>query len=163
MPLAKWFVSSGEIICLMKKYLRQLSNVFCLEEPQWLYTYVYQIFTRWRNVSSLRIWRLFSVQLLSEPMLNCCPLGYGPFFSGFIVLTHWSRVTHICVSKLTIIGSDNGLSPGRHQTIIWTNTGNSLTGPLGTNFSEIFIEICTFSLRKSHLKNCGHFVSASMC
>ena len=26
-------------------------------------------------------------------------------------LTHWGRVTHICVSKLTIIGSDNGLSP----------------------------------------------------
>ena len=26
---------------------------------------------------------------------------------------HWGRVTHICVSKLTIIGSDNGLSPGR--------------------------------------------------
>ena len=26
-------------------------------------------------------------------------------------LTHWGRVTHICVSKLTIIGSYNGLSP----------------------------------------------------
>ena len=25
---------------------------------------------------------------------------------------HWGRVTHICVNKLTIIGSDNGLSPG---------------------------------------------------
>ena len=24
-------------------------------------------------------------------------------------LIHWRRVTHICVSKLTIIGSDNGL------------------------------------------------------
>ena len=39
------------------------------------------------------------------------------------VLTHWGRVTHICVSKLTIIGSDNGLSPGRRQAIIWTNAG----------------------------------------
>ena len=38
-------------------------------------------------------------------------------------LTHWGRVTHICVSKLTIIGSDNGLSPGRRQAIIWTNAG----------------------------------------
>ena len=28
-------------------------------------------------------------------------------------LTHWGRATHICVGKLTIIGSDNGLSPGR--------------------------------------------------
>ena len=36
-------------------------------------------------------------------------------------LAHWGGVMHICVSKLTIIGSDNGLSPGRHQAIIWTN------------------------------------------
>ena len=35
-------------------------------------------------------------------------------------LTHWGRVKHICVSKLTIIGSDNGLSPGRRQAIIRT-------------------------------------------
>ena len=32
----------------------------------------------------------------------------------------WGRTTYICISKLTIIGSDNGLSPGRHQAIIWT-------------------------------------------
>ena len=54
-------------------------------------------------------------------------------------LTHWGRVTHICVSKLTIIGSDNGLSPGRRQAIIWTNAWISLFGPLGANFSEILI------------------------
>ena len=35
-------------------------------------------------------------------------------------LTHWGRVMHICISKLTIIGSDNGLSPRRRQAIIWT-------------------------------------------
>ena len=38
-------------------------------------------------------------------------------------LTHWGRVTHICVGKLTIIGSDNGLSPGRRQAIIRTSAG----------------------------------------
>ena len=43
--------------------------------------------------------------------------------SSFLVLTHWGRVTHICVSELTIIGSDNDLSPGRRQAIIWTNGG----------------------------------------
>ena len=53
------------------------------------------------------------------------------------MLTHWGRVTHICVGNLTIIGSDNGLSPGRRQAIIWTNAGILLIGPLGTNFSEI--------------------------
>ena len=56
-------------------------------------------------------------------------------------LTHWGRVTHICVNKLTIIGSDNGLLPGQRQAIIWTNAGILLIGPLGTNFSEISIEI----------------------
>ena len=69
-----------------------------------------------------------------------------------ISLTHWGRVTHICVSKLTIIGSDNGLSPGRRQAIIWTNAGILLIGPWGTNFSEILIEIHTFSFNKMHLK-----------
>ena len=67
-------------------------------------------------------------------------------------LTHWGRVTHICVSKLTIIGLDNGLSPGRRQAIIWTNVGILLIRPLGTNFSEILIEIHTFSFKKIHLK-----------
>ena len=68
------------------------------------------------------------------------------------LLTHWGRVTHICVSKLTIIGSDNGLAPVRRQAIIWTNAGILLIGPLGTNFSEILIEIHAFSFRKIHLK-----------
>ena len=65
---------------------------------------------------------------------------------------HWGRVTHICVGKLTIIGSDNGLSPGRRQAIIWTNAEILLIGPLGTNFSEILIAIETFSFKKMHLK-----------
>ena len=67
-------------------------------------------------------------------------------------LTHLGRVTHICVGKLSIIGSDNGLSPERRQSIIWTNTGIFLIGPLGTNFSEILIEILTFSFKKMRLK-----------
>ena len=66
--------------------------------------------------------------------------------------THWGRVTHICVSNLTIIGSDNGLSPGRRQDIIWTNAGMLLIGLLETNFSEILIKIITFSVKKMHLK-----------
>ena len=63
-------------------------------------------------------------------------------------LTHWGRVTLICVGNLPIIGSDNGLSPDRRQAIIWTNAGILLIGPLGTNFSEISIKIITFSFKK---------------
>ena len=61
-------------------------------------------------------------------------------------------MTHICVGKLTIIGSDIGLSPGWRQAIIWTNAGILLIGPLGTNFSEILFGIQTFSFKKMHLK-----------
>ena len=62
-------------------------------------------------------------------------------------------MTHICVSKLTIIGSDNGLSPGRRQAIIWNNAGLLSIEPLETNFSEIAIGIQTFSFKKMHLEN----------
>ena len=66
--------------------------------------------------------------------------------------SHWGRLTHICVGKLTTMGSDNGLSPGRRQAIIWTNAGISLIGPLETNCSEILITIFMFSFKKMHLK-----------
>ena len=61
-------------------------------------------------------------------------------------------MTHIFVNKLTIIGSDNGLSPDRRQAIIWTKAGTLLTGHLGANFSEILIQIHKFSFKKMHLK-----------
>ena len=61
-------------------------------------------------------------------------------------------MTHICISRLTIIGSDNGLSTARRQTIIWTNAGILLIWSLGITFSEMLIKIYTFSFRKMHLK-----------
>ena len=83
------------------------------------------------------------------------------------LLTHWGQVTHICISKLTAIASDNGLSPGRRQAIIWTNAGILLIGPLGTKFNEFFLsKFIHFHSRKSIWKcqeNGVHFVSASMC
>ena len=59
---------------------------------------------------------------------------------------------HICVSNLTITGSDNGLSPGQRQGIFWTNVGILLIGPFGIYFSEIIIKINTFSFKKMPLK-----------
>ena len=67
-------------------------------------------------------------------------------------LTSWYRVTDMCVSKLIIIGSDNGLSPDRRQAIIWTNARMLLIRNLGAKFSEILCEIHTFSFKKMHLK-----------
>ena len=57
------------------------------------------------------------------------------------LLTHWGRVTHICVGSLAIIGSDNGLSPDRRQAMIWTNAGILIIRILEIPFREIFFEI----------------------
>ena len=73
------------------------------------------------------------------------------FTITLLTLTHRGR-THISISKINITGSDNGLSPGRRQAIVWTNAGILLIGPLGTNFSEILIEIYTFLFKKMQLK-----------
>ena len=91
--------------------------------------------------------------------LNVCP--------ALRILTHWGRVTHVGVSKLTIIGSDNCLSPSRCLTIIWTNVGIFLIWPLAINFTETSVKIRKFLFVKMHLKiSSGKwwpFVSASMC
>ena len=76
----------------------------------------------------------------------------GHNFIQMGLITHWGRVTHKCVSKLTIIGSDNGLSPGRRQAIIWINAGILSIRTLGTNFSEILSKIHIFSFKKMYLK-----------
>ena len=89
-------------------------------------------------------------QATNHCLSRCWPRSLLPYgitsMLGHNVLTHWGRATHICVGKLTIIGSDNGLSPGRRQAIIWTIAGILLIGSLGTNLgnfnrnSNIFIQ-----------------------
>ena len=77
--------------------------------------------------------------------------SHHSFLHAICFFTQWSNVMHICVSKLTNIGSDNGLSFGRCQVTVWTNAGILSIGPLGTNFSEKLIEIYIFSFKKMHL------------
>ena len=83
-------------------------------------------------------------------------------------LNHSGRVTDICVGKTNIIGSDNGLSPGRRQAIISTNAGILLIGTLGTNSSETFNRMSFIFIQKNciwkcRLENDGRLVSASIC
>ena len=63
-------------------------------------------------------------------------------------------VTHIyvCIGNLTIIGSDNGLSPGSCQAIIWTNVGILVNWTLRNKLQWILIEILIFWLKKMRLK-----------
>ena len=76
---------------------------------------------------------------------------------------HWGRVTHICVSKTSIIGSYNGLSPGRHEA----NAGRLLIGSLGTNLMKFWSKFINFHSRKSiskcRLENGDQRVPASVC
>ena len=92
---------------------------------------------KWLNFISPRISILFHTSFVDDRVNG---------------LTHWGRVTHICISKLTIIDSDNGLSPGPCQAIIWTNAWILLIRTSGPNFSEISSEIHTFSFKKMHSK-----------
>ena len=55
------------------------------------------------------------------------------------MLTNWRRVTHICVSKFTIIGTDIGSAPVRHQAIIWTNVELMLIRPMGNRSRNSYI------------------------
>ena len=107
--------------------------------------------TNFRSAEDITI----SLENTHVTSLRANPLGCCFRPSRFLYiqakLTHWGHVTHICVGKLTIIGSDNSLSPGRRQAIIWTNAGIMLIRPLGTN-SEILIGIQTFSFKKMYLK-----------
>ena len=146
-PLTKVWLYGAFIFSLMLvilyKLLNKPSSCRCLETP-------------WRSRDcTVMSWLLTEHSLVLYTQIACWWLN------------HWGRVTHICVSKLTIIGSDNGLSPGRRQAIIWINVGILLIGPLGANFSEISSETHIFSFTKMRLKcrqEIGiHLVSASMC
>ena len=94
----------------------------------------------------------------------CSVLKFGPYHT----LTHWGWVTHIYVSKLTTIGSDNGLSPGQRQAIIWIEAEILLICPPGNNLQwNLNRRFIHFHSRKCIWKCClvhdSHFVSASMC
>ena len=62
------------------------------------------------------------------------------------ILTHWGCVTHICAGKLTIIDSDNGLSPVWRQAIMnqcWNSVNWILSNKFQWNcnrYSNIFIQ-----------------------
>ena len=78
----------------------------------------------------------------------------------FLLLNHWAWVTHICICKLTIIGSDNGLLPRRRQAIIWTCKicGLQYVGQTKRTFHERLYEHFRDILNKTPDKPLGrHF------
>ena len=80
-------------------------------------------------------------QLFINPLYRYqCSMRYQ------LIEAEWRIYDH-----LTIIGSDNGLSPGRRQSIIWNNVGILLIETLKMKFSGILIKIQIFSFEKIHL------------
>ena len=84
-----------------------------------------------------------------------------------VLLTRRGRVTHICVSKLIIVGSDIGLSPGRFQAIIWANLWNAVMWTLGNQLKRNFNRKSYIFYPKKCIwtccmENAGHFVWASI-
>ena len=142
-----------------KQWLMIHTNDLCFNLIVILYRILYMYLLDCRsNFVSVIFWTCCKITTNDRTILH----RWHPVL---VVITHWDGVVHICISKLTIIGSDNGLSSGWHQAIIWTNVGILLIETLGTNFNEILSEINTFSSKKIHLDmlNGGHFVSTSMC
>ena len=104
-----------------------------------------------------------NIYLIQTLLLDNTAMNAHHILHYTVCLNHWGWVTHICVSKLTIIGSDNGLSTRRCQAIIWTNAGILLIGPSGTNFIEIHIFHSRKCILKCHSETGGHFVCTSIC
>ena len=75
--------------------------------------------------------------------------AYGWSLRDLLIEAKWCIYASVTYAT---IDSDNDLSPIWCKAIISTNTGILLIGPFGTNFSEIFIKIYTFSFKKMHLK-----------
>ena len=119
----------------------------CYYDQRWL---AYSKNCQWStNKFIYTLYNMALMFLLRSHDMMVWPYRWEKTIHKFTLLTHWGRVMHICVGKLTIIGLDNGLSPGRHPAIIRTNAGILL---IGTNFSEILSEIHPFSFKKMHLK-----------
>ena len=132
--------------------------------------------TKWQTFCGWHMWMVFIKRIFCHFTVDCSwgstkistgsghgwPPKCGNLLNEQIMtqLTHGGRMTHLCVSKLTIIGSDKSLSPGRRQAIIWTNVGMLLIWTLGTNFSEILSKVHTFIFQENAFKTIVYEMAA---
>ena len=117
MLVSYWIVNriNFRVMCHLKKQCTQ-------QKPIYTHFIVSVFISNLNSVLEVRlyvpflwsvIWLCFTIILLQN---RCEKIDQ-------YTLTHWGRMTHICASKRTIIGSYNGLSPSQRQAIIWTNAG----------------------------------------
>ena len=90
-------------------------------------------------------------------MASSCYLDYSSIHNNNIELIHDyvnsspPNAAYMSVTRVNI-GSDNGSSPIRRHAIILTSAGLLSIGPLGTNSSEIIINVQNVSFTKMFLK-----------
>ena len=147
-----WKLQSCSTIRLFKMRYMITSNISCIYISLYVTTWIL-ILTQHPWYS----WIRFMFCYMTVVVYYRFPYQYLLIDTEVIPLfSHWGQVAHICVGKLTIIGSDNG----RRQAIIRTNAGMLLIATRETNVNKILIAIHAFSFKK---KRGGHFVKASVC
>ena len=102
------------------------------------------------NFSAIQI----KIQQISfkKIMVKMLYAQFQPFCSSLNALTHWGQVTHIYISKLTTIGSDNGLSHGQCQSHHLNQCWNIVNWTLRNKLQWYLNLNLTFSFKKIHLK-----------
>ena len=125
------------------------------------------------TISPLLIWAPLTCEnisqkgrLLGHIKLRLISHVLSALFLGSMIihgLTHYGWVTHLYISKISIISSDNGLLPGRRQAIIWTDAGILLIQTSVKSQAKFIHFHSRKCIWKYLLENVGHFVLASMC
>ena len=135
--ISKRFLGAANLNLMKNVCCSNIKNINDPSRPQ-----SYTCHDSWAVVTCAKLWPDWMIKIKTRAKRISQNISYeliDSFWNGFLVaiacywkgscdtyvvhryLTHWCRATYICVGKLTIIGSDKGLSPGRRQAIIWTN------------------------------------------
>ena len=97
---------------------------------------------QWR-IDSEWFWGQFQLEQQHTGIILLCTLDFNmaayemrkpnaPSLITYQFIKAWWHIKHSVI--LVIISSNNGLSPARHQTTVWTNACLLSSGHVGTNF-----------------------------
>ena len=107
----KWWVTALLILDTWQFYLYISVRVYIVVECHCHCLSFFFILSQFEHINQINLFLEIQKYFLWKPMITAI---YSNFVKG--------RMTEICVGKLTIPGSDNGLSHGRRQAINWTKS-----------------------------------------
>ena len=114
-----------------------------------------------------KIWKIFTCTS-EQAMYEYAYFLLNPHRPPVVCLVNSLRSSEAYMPVILVINSsNNGLSPVRCQSIIWTNAESLLIGPLENTSEKFWLKFQHFYSRKyvweCRLESGDHFVSASMC